>query len=198
MTPEQAMRAFAALDAATVFDCNGRTGDIGQPVHALFAGARLAGPAYTVKCPPGELSAVRRAVDAAPAGCVLVIECTGQEQAALWGGAGTIAALRRGLAGVVTNGRTRDAAQIRELGFPVFCTGTSVRGATRSEPGWTGVPVCIGGVTVHPDDVLVADDDGVVVVPRASAQEVLLAAQEKARKQAAREQRLRAGEPYDI
>jgi 4-hydroxy-4-methyl-2-oxoglutarate aldolase len=80
----------------------------------------------------------------------------------------------------------------------VFCTGTSVRGATRSEPGWTGVPVCIGGVTVHPDDVLVADDDGVVVVPRASAQEVLLAAQEKARKQAAREQRLRAGEPYDI
>jgi 4-hydroxy-4-methyl-2-oxoglutarate aldolase len=198
MTPAELIRGYGLVDAATVFDCNGRSGDLAPAIRALFAGARVAGPAFTVKCPPGELSAVRRAVDAAPAGCVLVIECGGIEQAAIWGGAGSLAAQRRGLGGVVTNGRTRDSRQIAGIGFPVFCVGTSVRGATRQQPGWTGVDVVLDGIAVRPDDFIIGDDDGVVVVPREKAADVLALALKKSEAQAAREQRLRDGEPYDI
>jgi 4-hydroxy-4-methyl-2-oxoglutarate aldolase len=197
MTDDELIRGFALLDAATVFDCSDRAGDMAPDVRALFRGARIAGPAYTVKCPPGELTPVRRAVDAAPAGSVLVIECGGHQEAALWGGAGSIAAQRRGLAGVVTNGRTRDSAQIGQLRFPVFCAGTSVRGATRQQPGWTGVEVTVGGITIRPGDFLVGDDDGVVVVARERATAVLQLARKKSQVQAAREERLRAGEAYD-
>lgn len=198
MTADELIRGFASLDAATVFDCNDRGGDIAADIRALFRGARLAGPAFTVKCPPGDLGAVRRAVDEAPAGCVLAIECGGLPEAAVWGGAGSIAAQRRGLGGVVTNGRTRDSGQIIAMGFPVFCAGTSVRGATRQQPGWTGVHVVLGGITIRPDDYIVGDDDGLVVVARERAADVLALALQKARLQAAREQRLRDGEAYDV
>jgi 4-hydroxy-4-methyl-2-oxoglutarate aldolase len=198
MTDQELASGFALLDAATVFDCNERAGDMGPDVHALFRGARVAGPAFTVKCPPGDLTPARRAVDEAPPGSVLVIECGGHPEAAVWGGAGSIAAQRRGLAGVVTNGRTRDSAEIVGLGFPVFCAGTSVRGATRLQPGSTGVEVTVGGIRVHPGDFIVGDDDGVVVVARGRAAVVLELARKKSQAQAAREDRLRAGERYDI
>jgi 4-hydroxy-4-methyl-2-oxoglutarate aldolase len=198
MTDEELIDGFGLVDASTVFDCNDRSGAIGVPIRALQPGMRLCGPAATVKCPAGDLKAVRRGVDAAPAGCVLAIECGGDEDAAIWGGTGTLVAQQRGLRGVLTNGRTRDYSQICAAAFPVFCTGTSVRGALRALPGWTDVAIAIAGVVIRPGDFIVGDDDGVVVVPRERTVEVLARALRKAEDTSAREQRIREGEPYDV
>ncbi|MGE0803323.1 MAG: RraA family protein [Lautropia sp.] len=191
-------RSFEGLAAATVYESNGKSGDMAPSIRPLQPGVRLAGPAFTVRCLPGDLAAVRRAVDAAPPGHVLVIDAGGTERATVWGGSGSIAAQRRGLAGMVTNGSTRDAAQIRQLGFPVFCAGISVRGGLRQHEGWHQVPVSVGDAVVHPGDWIVADDDGVVVVAGDRVEAVLAKAQQKARAEAERERRLRDGEPYDI
>lgn len=195
MNPET-VEVLRRLDASTVYEANGKQGDLPAGLVAI-AGARFAGPAYTVKCWPGDLGAVRRAVDAAPPGSVLVIDSGCGAEGTTWGGGATIAALRRGLAGVVTNGRTRDVAQIRALAFPVICAGPTVRGGTRHEPGWVQVAIALGGTVVHPGDLVLSDEDGAVVVRAAEAQRVAARAQEKAAKDEAREQRLREGEPYD-
>ena len=189
---------FLTLPASTVYESNGKCGDMSPDIRALFEGARLAGPAFTVRCWPNDLSAMRKAVDLAPAGSVLVIDGGGQPGVTTWGGGASIAAQRRGIAGVVTNGCTRDSDQIRAMRFPVFCQGTSVRGGVRHHPGWLQVPIAVGGTVVNPGDWLVADGDGVVVIALDRLQSVREAALDKFRKEQAREERLRAGEAYDI
>ena len=104
------------------------------------------------------------------------------------------AAKLRGLAGCVTNGGVRDFAELVEIGFPVFAAGVGIRGNVKQHPGWTGIPVSVGGVTVKPGDILVGDTDGVVVVPLERAEQIC----SKAAKQHAKEneimQRIRSGE----
>ncbi|GAA4340132.1 RraA family protein [Pigmentiphaga soli] len=188
---------IATIAAATFYEANGKAGDMSAAIRPLFDQARLIGPAFTVKSLPNDLSAMRRAVDVAPPGYVLVIDA-GEDGVPIWGGSGTIAARRRGLAGVVTNGIVRDSAQIRELGFPVFCSGAGLRGGLRQHPGWHNVAVTVGGVLVHPGDLVVADADGVVVIAKDRIDAVTKLAKEKAKKEAAREMRLHQGEAYDI
>jgi 4-hydroxy-4-methyl-2-oxoglutarate aldolase len=194
--PAAALEALRGLPASAVYEANGRHGDLSPDIRPLFEGARLVGPAFTVKCWPGDLTAMRRAVDGAAPGDVLVIDVGGPATSTAWGGSAAIVAQRRGLAGVVTNGTTRDTDQIREMRFPVFCAGASVRGGAKSQPGWTGIPIAIGGVVVHPGDLVLADSDGVVVVGRSRLETVLQAAIEYQRKSDLRVAQLRAGAPY--
>ena len=192
------LERYQGLPAAAVYESNGRRGDMSPRIRPLFDAARLIGPAFTVKCWPGDLGAMRWAVDHAAPGDVLVIDAGDTGEMAFWGGGATIAAQRRGLAGIVTNGAVRDAAQIREAGFPVFAAGIALRAGTRHHPGWTGIAVSVGDVAVRPGDLVVGDLDGVVVVAAEQVREVLERAAERQREDGAREARLRAGEPYDI
>ena len=187
---------FRNLAASDVFEANGKTGDMSPAIRPIVEDARMAGPAFTVKCWPGDLSAMRRAVDEAPAGSVLVIDGGGTNRSTMWGGGATIVAQRRGIEGVVTNGAVRDVGQIRSLKFPVFCAGISVRGGVRHHEGWIGMPVSVGDVCVNPGDIVVADLDGVVVVCRDRAETVLAAAIAYEREVQLREEKLRAGAPY--
>ena len=115
----------------------------------------MAGTAYTVKVVPGDTLAVLRAIAQAPSGIVLVIDAGGTDRITVWGGTSSLAAQRRGLAGMATNGSIRDVEEIQELGFPVFAAGVSVRGTVKSHPGWTGIPVSVGEVPVHPQGPVV-------------------------------------------
>ena len=184
-----------SLPTATIYETMGQRGDMDPVIKPVVAGIRLAGTAFTVKCPIGDYTAVVRAIDAAKPGDVLVIDGGDSVRCTIMGGTTARAAKKRSLAGFVTNVATRDVDEIRELGIAVFAAGVSVRGVQMTHPGWIQIPVSVGGVVVNPGDWIVGDSDGVVVVPGAEAEEVFKRAFE--RKNVAerdRDERLERGE----
>jgi 4-hydroxy-4-methyl-2-oxoglutarate aldolase len=142
-------------------------------IRPLWPAARLAGPAFTVRTPPGEHPSVREAADAAPPGSVIVVDGGGAVDCALWGDKLAKLALDRGIAGLVVDGAVRDAEGIEELGFPVFAAAITPTPPRREEPGEVGIPVTCGGLTVRPGDRVYGDRDGVVVVPAGRHDEIL-------------------------
>lgn len=160
---------LASLDdlTCTVSDALGRTGALGDHFRPLWSGARLLGPAFTVRTFGTDLSAVFDGIALAPAGSVLAIDSHGALNSAFWGERTTRAALARGLSGALIDGACRDVATVRKLGFAVFCTATVPNAGLPGGRGEVGVLIALGGQSVAPGDLLVADENGVVVVPRA-------------------------------
>lgn len=180
--------------AATVLEAaRGRVAWL-RGVAALWSPVALAGPAYTIAAPPGDNLAFHRALGECPPAVVLAAATGNATDAAVWGEVLTVAALERGLLGLVTDGAVRDARRIRELGFPVFAAGTTPAGAAKEEPGELGVRVRLGGVEVAPGDWLVGDEDGVVVVPADVLEETLDSASKRSRAEDELIERLRRGE----
>ncbi|MFJ2893583.1 RraA family protein [Streptomyces sp. NPDC087218] len=144
---------------------------------------RVAGPAFTVRCPPGDNLMLHAAVHRAEPGSVIVVE-SGDVDHALAGGNVCAVARRRGIAAFVADGVIRDLAEVREMGFPVFARGViPVPGAKKAvEP--LGGPVRCGGVMVNAGDIVVADEEGIVVTPRDRREQVLADARKKADKEA--------------
>ena len=134
-------------------------------IRPVWHGARLAGPAFTVRVPPGENPSVRAALEQASPGDVIVIDGGGYEIRALWGGNVAARARERGLAGVVVDGAVRDLDEIEALGFPVFAAAVVPTPPSREREGELGVDISCGGLTVRPGDYVYGDRDGVVVVP---------------------------------
>ena len=125
---------------------------------------------------------------------MLVIDGGGTLRVTIWGGTSTAAAKQKGLAGCVTNAGERDLDEIVQTRFPVFAPGVMVRGTVKNHRGWTGIPVCVGDVAVALGDFIVADSDGVVVVPAGRVEEVAAAAVEQQRKEEEWDRRIRNGE----
>jgi RraA family protein len=142
-------------------------------IRALYSGMRpFAGPAVTVSVPSGSQEVRRAAMDMAQEGDVLVIDARGIPAFAVLGGKLAQGLKSKGLAGVVIDGVLRDWKEIESLDLPVFCRGYTVAAAPKTGPGEVNVPIACGGVVVHPGDVIVADSNGVMVVPRDSAAEI--------------------------
>ncbi len=158
---------------ADVSDLAGGDVAMDARIRAVWRGARVVGPAFTVRTPPGEHPAVKRALEQAAPGDVIVIDGGSCVERALWGDRMALRAQELGVAGVVIDGAVRDVAQVEELAFPLFAI-TSVPTAPRSDlDGELGGTITCGGRRVEPGDLVVGDDDGVVVVPRSVAAEVL-------------------------
>ena len=189
---------LADFPAATVYEALGKRGGMSADIRPMIRRPRLFGPAYTVRTLGCESAAALRAIELAPPGCVLVIDTGASGTSAIWGGSSTLAAVARGLNGLVTNGLIRDLDEIEDAGFPAFATGTTVQGTLKSHPGWLGEPVCVGGVMVHPGDIVLGDSDGVVVVPHAFVAQAADAASAQRQKELSRDARLRAGEPITV
>ena len=162
-------------------------------VHAAWRGARLAAPAFPVRCTPGDNLAIHVAVAAAPAGSALAVDVGDERELGYWGEVLTTAAEARGIAGLVIDGGVRDTEALEAHGFPVFATTVALRGASKSRPGTVGTPVQVGGEPVADGDWLVADGDGVAVVTAAAVEEVLRASRLRAEKEAAMFGALREG-----
>jgi RraA family protein len=154
-----------------------------RPMHG--GGAKLAGPALTVRVPPGDNLLVHKAIDIAAPGDVIVVDAAGVLEQAIIGDIMTSLAARRGVAGFVIDGAIRDAAELAARPFPVYARGVTHRGPYKNGPGEINVPVSIGGMVVRPGDIIVGDADGVVAVPQADAQAVLAAAREQKKKEEA-------------
>jgi 4-hydroxy-4-methyl-2-oxoglutarate aldolase len=177
-------QAFAKLSPCTWADVLTRDRVMDAGIRALWAPIpRIAGPAYPVACPAGDNLMMHVALHRAPAGSVIVC-AAGDSNWAMAGGNVCAYAQQRGIAGFVVDGCIRDIAETRELGFPVFGRGLIPIPAVRKTAGLINVPVVCGGVTVSPGDMVIADEEGIVVVPVAQAQKVLAEAEARAAKDA--------------
>ena len=172
---------LSALGAATVGESGGLP--MRARVKAAWRGARLAAPAYPVRCTPGDNLAVHVAVVRAPRGSALAVDVGDEDELGYWGEVLTTAAEARGLTGLVIDGGVRDTGALEAHGFPVFSTTVALRGASKSRPGAVGLPAVVGGVPVESGDWLVGDGDGVAVVPAAALEDVLRAGRARADKE---------------
>jgi 4-hydroxy-4-methyl-2-oxoglutarate aldolase len=180
-----------ALGAATLGEAGGRT--MAPRIRPVWPAARLAAPAFTVRCTPGDNLAIHVAVARAPAGSALAVEVGIERERGYWGEVLTKAAEARGIAGLVIDGCVRDIAALTGHRFPVFSSGVALRGATKELLGATGGAVEVGDVEVHTGDWLVGDPDGVTLVPSAQVDDVLAAGQARARGERALFDALREG-----
>jgi regulator of RNase E activity RraA len=155
-------------------DVLGRTQVMDISIRPLWTPVRrIAGPAFTVRCPPGDNLMLRAAIYRAQPGSIIVVEA-GDVDYALAGGNVCAVAHRRGIAGFVVDGVIRDLAEVREMGFAVFARGVIPFPGAKAAVTPLNQPVRCGGVTVRTGDIVVADEEGVVVVPRASRRQALL------------------------
>jgi len=177
--------AFQALSPTTLADTltPDRVMDIGiRPLWPEMP--RVAGPAYTVRCPAGDHLMVHAAIYRAAPGSVIVVE-SGDLNSALAGGNVCAVAQRHGVVGFVLDGLVRDLGESRERRFPIFGRGVIPMPGAKDKLGELNVPVRCGGVEVGPGDIVVGDEEGIVVVPQARAAEILETAQKKAAKDGA-------------
>ncbi len=162
-------------------------------IRAAWPGARLAAPAYPVRCTTGDNLAIHVAVARAPAGTALVVDVGAEREVGYWGEVLTTAAEARGLTGLVIDGGVRDVDALAAHGFPVFATTVALPGATKKLPGTIGAKAVVGGVDVAVGDWVIGDADGVTVVAAKSLDKVLKAGRARADKEAQMFEALRSG-----
>ena len=202
--PVGVVAAAQGLSAATLHEAAGKVGAMPgaiKPVHPEF---RLCGPATTVHGPGGDNLWLHYAIYAAQPGDILVVNCSGRPDHGYWGEVMSTAAKARGLGGLVIEGCVRDFTLLGEVGFPVFARGLNIRGTAkdREAGGWINSVTQFGDVSVSPGDLVVGDADGVVVVSRTVAAEVVAAARQRDLDELEICRRLEAGETtleiYDL
>ncbi|WP_018762586.1 RraA family protein [Arthrobacter sp. 135MFCol5.1] len=177
LSAQQLCHRFGALPTPNIGDAMERLGILDSSIKPVWPGARLAGPAFTVWTRAGDNAYLHRALAEAAPGDVLVVNGQGDESRALMGDLIGARARNAGIAGFVIDGAVRDAAGLERLGMPVFARSISPAGPYKNGPGILAGPVAVGGVAVLPGDIILGDGDGAVVVPRARAEEILLAAE---------------------
>ena len=175
----QLIEGFRGLGAATVYEAAGRSGSVHPAIKPLVRGLRLLGPAVTVRCHPRDNIMLHKALQIAQAGDVLVATTDGYPEAGYWGGLMATSAMARKLGGLAIDGCVRDSEEILRMGFPVFCRGTCVRGTAKGVLGSVNLPVLFGEVIVSPGDLVLGDDDGLVIIPRADIAAVLAASRKR-------------------
>ena len=192
--PKELVAAFAPLAAATVYESNAQSGAMDHTIKANVWGQRMCGSALTVRCFPADNLMLHTAIAIAQPGDVIVADVGGLLDAGYWGEITTVAAQAKGVVGLVIAGGTRDHEVIAGRGFPVWSSSICMRATVKKNLGWVNHPVSVGGVLVHPGDLVLGDDDGVVVVPQARLAEVLARAQAKEASEAEVMRRLQEGE----
>lgn len=185
---------LGAAGTATVHEAIGRVGFVGTHLRPIQFDTKIAGSAVTVLSHPGDNMMIHAAVEMCGPGDVLVVANTAPSTHGMFGDLLATSLMARGVRGLVIDAGVRDTADLRAMGFPVWSQHVSCQGTVKNTPGSVNVPVVLGGVTVQPGDVVCADDDGVVVVPREHAGWALEQSDARLAKEAAMRSRLEAGE----
>lgn len=192
--PSELIATLGEAGVATVHEAAGRTGLMGPGIRPIQQGARVGGSAVTVLCAPGDNMMIHAAVETVQPGDLLVVALGSPSTDGMFGELLATSLSAHGCIGLVIDAGVRDTADLREMGFPVWSAAVHAQGTVKETPGSVNVPVVCGGARVEPGDVVVADDDGVMVVARGDAAEVAEAAEERLTREEKTRKRLEHGE----
>jgi len=183
--PREWIGQFRNVATPHISDNMNRMHSASHALRPYHREGKLVGTAFTVKTRPGDNLMVHKAIDLCEPGDVIVVDAGGDLTNAIIGEIMVRLAVKKGIAGFVIDGAVRDTAAIRKGNFPVYARGVTHRGPYKDGPGEINVTVSVGGMVVHPGDLIVGDDDGLVAVPRAEVENVLTLAKLQAEKEEA-------------
>jgi 4-hydroxy-4-methyl-2-oxoglutarate aldolase len=188
-----AVGVMQALGVATTHEALGRSGLMKPYMRPIWAGACIAGPAVTVMAQPGDNWMIHVAIEQCQPGDVLVVGCTADNTDGMFGDLLGTSLKARGVKGLVIDAGCRDVKELKDMGFPVWSRAISAKGTVKATLGAVNIPVVCAGVNIEPGDVVVADDDGVVIVPKKLAVEVAAKAQKRFDDEDAKRKKLASG-----